>query len=444
MEFYGHKSRDLPRFAYRNFLDQLQDSSTNASIRPQLVENFCNYITTLQPSGDWLRMKWCVPPELKAVLTAEEFQKVDAALAEKRRRRNEKFLEAYPHCSDEYSTEHTFLDAAFGSKKYPLLDRKTKIFTMGSCFALNIAHYLGKKGYDITPYVQVEDLNSPFSNAKMLEVCVAPEAKRKAYIEHWLKRFYPEHKKINELVAKEMERLDKLRELITNCEFMVVTCGNVLDYFLKEPDSAFSFGSNVAPKFLSVSFKEDVTVRANLTQTMKDAGSEFRLGTYKEVVAAMDSLYQAIRSINPNTHLLLTLSPIPIDSALGINQDTKRGAIEIDCISKSLLRVALYELLEQKTKTDAKLMYFPSFEVIRWVAPNKDAAVFGKEDANSRHISQDVLSGIYDYFIYKFGKEADSQMAEPQQPVVDEKAHVAAKAPKRRKRWAFFKKLLRA
>jgi hypothetical protein len=413
MDFYAKKSRDLPRFIYRRLNEVVGESAGEAG-RTAVIADFCGFVENLKPVDDWQKMKWCLPASqppsqptsrTKFALSDGERAQLEATLQQKRRRRNDKLIEVYPHCSDEFSLDTAFLDAAFGSERHELIGRSTRIFTIGSCFAHNIARYLKQQGYNVTPYAQAEDLNSPFSNARMLSLCAAPAGVRKDYIDHWVRVLYPagEHPDLDAVIAGELAKLDALTESMRESEFLIVTCGNVLDYFMQHASGPAAPGPDVAPKFLSISNSEDIAVRGQLTAKLKQAGAEFRLGSYAEVAAALDSLCSAIRAINPDAYLLLTLSPIPIDSAIGIQHSAKMGAVEIDCVSKSLLRVALNDLFEQR-RDDKKLLYFPSFEIVRWVAPCMDGAVFGAEDAASRHVSQNILAGVYDYFLRKFGK----------------------------------------
>lgn len=403
MDFYAEKGNQLPRHIYRQLFDALAQSNDVAA-RDKMIAAFCEFLDKVQLTGDLLKLKWCLPPRADVDLSEAEKQQIENALAKKRHRRNDKLVEVYPHCADEFSTRIEFLDAAFGSQRFGLFDKQTKLFTIGSCFARNIANFLDAQGYVVSPFVQAEDLNSPFSNAKMLVLAAAEESVRHAYIAYWVEAIYPPEKAPHfpKIIKMEMERLLHLREALKVSEFLIVTCGNVLDYFLSGPVGAFDIGPNVAPKFLSVSSSEDVSIRTYLTQKMKESGAQFRLGSYAEVTVAMESLYTAIRAINPDAHLLFTLSPVPIDSAVGASGARKQGAMEIDCASKSMLRVALHEMFQSKAG-DAKLHYFPSFEIVRWVGAGIDSAIFGKQDAASRHVSQDILSGVYRYFLHKYG-----------------------------------------
>ncbi len=402
MDFYAEKSRDLPRFVYRNFLETL-GSAANGDERQAALRKCIDFVKSIQARGDWLKLKWCTPPSVAKALSAEELSEFAQALTARRGRRNEKFLEVFPHCADEFSYEIDFLDAAFGSDRYPLISRTTKVFTIGSCFARNIANYLKGNGYDVTPFQQAEDLNSPFSNAKMLAISAARPLLRHSYVERWVNALYPPDysAKFEEIARQEVERLEMLAEMAQESDVIIVTCGNVLDYFMSTETAKEEPGPLVAPKFFSISASEDIDLRQYLTQRLKQTGSVFRMGSSSETGAALRSQHESLRALNPDAHLVYTLSPVPIDSAIGISGPLSAGAVELDCISKSTLRVALSEIMALG-KEDPKLHYFPSFEIVRWIAPCVRGAIFGNEDAASRHVSQAVLTGVYRYFLHKF------------------------------------------
>lgn len=408
MDFYSHKSRELPRFLFRNFSDVLERGATPEQ-RAQYLQQVVEFIDNLKLSGDWQKMKWTMPPRLSAILTDQEKATLEHALQHKGARRNQRLLEVYPHCSDEFSTEVSFLDAAFGNATVGLISKDTKILTIGSCFANNIAQFLQSKDYQVQTFPLAEDLNSPFSNAKLLSICAADDKTQQTYITYWVNALFPNDPGVDACVRIEVDRLRTLRNHLQASNFIIITCGNVLDYFIPRGDDGFESGPSVAPKFLSVGQNEDIEMRQNTSRILKEKGATFRMGNHDEVMEAMEALYRSVRTINPTAHLLFTLSPVPIDSAVGIQHvGHHMGAIEMDCISKSLLRVALAEKMNA-WKDDAALHYFPSFEIVRWVGSCMNGAVFGAEDAASRHVSQTILSGVYRYFLHKFCADEAAQ-----------------------------------
>ena len=184
-----------------------------------------------------------------------------------------------------------------------------------------------------------------------------------------------------------------------------MTIGNVLDFFLDgagEP-GGFDAAIPVAPKFLLLSDTVELVKRAALSNRLKAQGAAFRMATLPEARAAIEQLYQAIRRINPKALCIFTLSPVPMESAVGLQQEPPYGSVEIDCVSKSILRVALHEVMHAWAAGDPAVRYFPSYEIVRWIGPMLAEPAFGAEDASSRHVSSAILNGVYAFFLEKFG-----------------------------------------
>lgn len=404
MNYYADKSRKLPRFFYRNLLKELD---ANSEPRDSIIARMQTELQNPQLRGDWLKLKWCLPESVRQRLSGTERQSVEVILDARRSRRNDKFLEVFPQCSDEFSFSTAFLNAAFGNCRRPVINHDSNVTTIGSCFARNIAVFLNNNGYRASAFQQSEDLNSPFSNAKMLSIAAADSNIRESYVRRWLEVIYPENMrdKLSVIHKQEVDRLEALKDLVRQSDVLIVTCGNIIDYFLDSNTEGDDPGPRVAPKFFSISSNEDVDIRGYLSKRLRESGSCFRVGSYGETVQALKCQYQALRTINNRAHIIFTLSPVPIDGALGIENTLRLGAVEIDCISKSVLRAALSEFLSGSV--DERTYYFPSFEIVRWIAPNVEAPVFGNEDASSRHVSQTILNGVYRYFLHKFVSQSE-------------------------------------
>jgi GSCFA family len=400
MKFYSDKNRMLPRFFYRNIIEKIDSGARD---RGALISELLGVIKNIPSKGDWLKLKWCLPRAVAEKLDPADVDLLEKVLDERRSKRNKKFLEVFPHCSDEFSLRADFLGAAFGAVRVPLIDSGTKIITIGSCFARNIAVFLKSNGFQVKAFQQAEDLNSPFSNAKMLSIAAAPAVVRERYFYFWLSKLYPQISlsQRDSVMEKEIGRLDSLVDFIREASVVVVTCGNVFDYFYQGPRVEGESGPEVAPKFFAMASDEDLDSRSALGRQLRGSGSVFRMGTFGESVDALEWQYQAIRAINPTAKIIITLSPVPIDSAIGVVNPLNYGAIELDCISKSILRAALGQFMASKV-ADHGIYYFPSFEIVRWVAPNLSMPVFGNEDASSRHVSDVVLNGVYAFFLSRF------------------------------------------
>ena len=400
-DIYGEKGTDLPRLIYRRLLVKL----TTGHDRLKAIGEFIAEVETAGGKGDFLKMKWTLPDYLKQELSTTELQKLESFLSDRRAKRNKKFIEVYPHSVDEFSLSDEFIEAAFSHKAVELLGTDTKIFTIGSCFARNIARFLVSEGYrNVMPFTQAEDLNSPLSNAKMLQVAIADEEQKLAYLDNWTRRFNPElsDKDVKKIVTAESGRLENLVSSLRKSEILVITIGNTLDFFIPDRDD-IAPDIPVAPKFLAVMNNENVEFRSSVSSQLKKAGATFRLASYAEAKASIATLYQAVRKINPTAPCIITLSPVPMDSAIGIKAELPYGAIELDAISKSTLRTALFELFDTWSAENSNVIYFPSFEIVRWIGGNlRDMPMFGNEDAASRHVSEDILKAVYRFFLRNF------------------------------------------
>lgn len=424
--FYAGKSASRPRFVYRRLALAL-DAAAGGEERLAALQSFRDELKTSGSRGEGLKLRMCLPPFLKNRLRAEERTELEPWLAELRARRG-RLRDAFPDCADEFSLAPEFLDSALGVEKRPAIERQTRIFTMGSCFARNIAVYLQANGYTAEAFMQTEDLNSPFSNARMLSIAAAPPAERHAFVDGWIERLYPDDSAERRAARRDeaLERLAALAQSIASAEVVIVTIGSALDFFLPAGASADRAEpeSEVAPKFLLLADTEDADKRAGLAQRLKAQGTTFRLGTFAESKTAINRFHSAVRALNPQALCLFTLSPVPMDSAIGMQKATPGGAAEIDCVSKSTLRAALHEAMAEWAATDRQVSYFPSYEIVRWIAPNLPLQTFGAEDASARHVSEEVLNGVCGYFLDRFG--ADRATANPDTQAIPSKHPVGA------------------
>jgi hypothetical protein len=86
----------------------------------------------------------------------------------------------------------------------------------------------------------------------------------------------------------------------------------------------------------------------------------------------------------------MTLSPIPLSASFSAS-----GVVYDDLLSKATLRLAIQEVLLAGIE---RVHYWPSFEVVKWLAPHADWAAFGADDRISRHPSRWLVDLIVDAF----------------------------------------------
>ena len=94
--------------------------------------------------------------------------------------------------------------------------------------------------------------------------------------------------------------------------------------------------------------------------------------------------------------IIFTLSPVPLNATF-----TKQPTMLGDCVSKSILRVALDQFFRETQLSD--VYYWPSFEMVRWVGAHTDIpSLF--ENNTTRHVNNDIVKIIIDNFVEKFFK----------------------------------------
>ena len=302
----------------------------------------------------------------------------------------------YPHVSDEFSLEQDFLRSIFSLDRLPEISNEDVFYSVGSCFARNFATYLISKGLNASNYAQSEDLNSPGSNSLLMEYAASANdenlrSKLKTHInKYWNDLSINDRDK---LLDSKIHEISELRNSISNASKIVVTLGNTIDFYHMENDKTC-----LTPKFIAMSNTEDIDERSSIAAKLLKNGSFIRLSTFHEVEEYISVIYKSIRSINKIASIIFTVSPVPIDSVLGIKENSGLTAVEIDCVSKSTIRAALYEFLNKDLSLkDKNLHYLPSFEIVRWVAPNTGIEIFGAEDASSRHVSNKILNAICNF-----------------------------------------------
>jgi hypothetical protein len=215
-------------------------------------------------------------------------------------------------------------------------DKNTRFFLQGSCFAENLYTELKNTGYPCFYNGVIEALNSPLANKTYL-------ARLKSAT--------------NDPVRLQMEKAN----------IFILTIGVAPSWFSKR-DGQFVFSPDLRNKSLYV----------------------HRTATVKEATDALVDVIKSIREINAAMQIVLTLSPVPLGRTFEFS-----SAIVADCLSKSVLRAAIHEAL--LACADSKLIYFPSFEIVRWVGAHAGNA-FG-EDGLPRHISKEYVKHIIASFL---------------------------------------------
>lgn len=396
VDFYGRKSPSLPRFAYRRLAAALRDADAaarEAAITAALKE--------LQEGADpdLRKFKFVLPEALRRALTPEEIARFEREI-EPRRRRAAQLRMVYPHVSDEFGLSPDFLDGVLDLAHGPAVARDGGFFTIGSCFARNIAEFLIGNGVKARSFGLAEDLNSPISNAVMLSLMRRPAGERSELLKDWTARIFPELDagQVADVAGRRAAQLEDLAREFGSAQCIVLTLGNVVDLFRDDVDASRPLVERTFPKFIAVPQSEDVALRSNAAANLKRLGATIRMATYGEATEAIEACLSGIRWAS-DAPIVVTLSPVPVDSAIGLARGPQ-SAIEVDCVSKSRLRSAFDEVAGRGEFPGVH--YFPSFEIVRWIGGGLSIPAFGLDDAASRHVSSPILDAVCATFVNRY------------------------------------------
>jgi hypothetical protein len=407
--FYGGKSTALPRFVYRRLAAALQG---NGRARGPVIDAAINEILTGK-DPDLRKFKFFAPAFLKQKLSPDELAHLEQQTA-KRRERASQLKMVFPHVGDEFSVDRDFLESVFEMHEGPALRHGDGFFTIGSCFARNVAQHLAVNGHRAKTFGLAEDLNSPMSNAFLLQMMERTADEQRGILKHWIETIFPDlaDAEKDALIAQKHREIAELQSNLEEADCVILTLGNVVDFFRDDGSHGKPLMENIFPKFIAMPGSEDINVRSASAANLKGKGAVLRLATYSETLEAIRTCIRGIRSVT-NATLVVTISPVPIDSVIGLVTQHLKSAIEVDCVSKSRIRSAFDEVYSAERRTDPAIFYFPSFEIVRWIAPLMPIPAFGLDDAASRHVSSPILNGICSLFAQTFISFTDNPQAQP-------------------------------
>lgn len=143
-------------------------------------------------------------------------------------------------------------------------------------------------------------------------------------------------------------------------------------------------------RYLIITLGTAWVFRHRLTGTIvaschKVAGKEFDkiLLTPEQVVNSVGELIRQARSLRPDIRILLTVSPVR----------HTRDTLELNAVSKSVLRYACHQLVEM----GSEIAYFPAYEIMM-----DDLRDYRFYASDKIHPSPDALSYIWDVFCRQF------------------------------------------
>jgi hypothetical protein len=246
----------------------------------------------------------------------------------------------------------------------PLLVETDSVVTLGSCFAQELREVLELARFGSSSFWVPSGLNNTYALLDFVSWAATGSATHRAY---------------------RYERADD---------------GEIGEWRPEEEREAFERYFREAGAFVfTFGLSEVWTDRENgrvfwrgVPEHVYDAGRhEFRLTTVAENEENIREIVRVIQSVNPGAPIVLTLSPVPLLA-------TFRGVscMTADCVSKSILRVALDNVMAERP---ANVFYWPSFELVRWAGSAFDWRAWGKD---ARHAHRYLVQCIVYQFVESF------------------------------------------
>jgi len=245
-----------------------------------------------------------------------------------------------------------------------LLNERSRVVTVGSCFANNLAASFKRFGRDAFSFPFGEEINNTYTNRIVFQAL-------------------DDHAGENRTAAlsglgMSQESLDTFRDYIRTADVLVYTLGVSQGFFDSDDKPVLIKGfGGVDRTLLNSAVYRNISVAENL--------------------ANIRAIIECVRNLNPEIAIVFTVSPVPLARTFN-----SRAVVTSDCISKSTLRVTASELTHGQA--DQKIYYWPSFEIAKWMAPHMAVESmadyhFGADDLYSRHVSDHVVETIVRLFL---------------------------------------------
>jgi hypothetical protein len=246
----------------------------------------------------------------------------------------------------------------------PLLRRDDNVITLGSCFAQELRRMLETAEFSSGNFWIPSGLNNTFAILDFVSWCVTGEETSAAY----------RYERSGEGEIRQW-RPDEERD-------------RYLEYM--QAAGAFVFTIGLAEVWCD-SLTGGVFWRGVPAQIFEEGRHVFRLSTVEENQENITRTIELIRSVNQRAPIVLTLSPVPLQATF-----RPVSCMTADCVSKSILRVALDQVLET---TPEGTYYWPSFELVKWAGSTLDWRAYGPD---ARHVDRYLVFCIVDAFAEAF------------------------------------------
>jgi hypothetical protein len=210
---------------------------------------------------------------------------------------------------------------------------KNSIFTIGSCFADAIGSRLAKYKWQVlvNPFGAIYN---PISIHKLIEILIDRQSvPQNSFVESQdVHSNFFFHSKMSSVSREGLHQMletgiNSGHEQIKQCDRLIITYG-----------TAFVHSRNDTREIVANCHKLSSSL---FTKTLLSV---------EGVTTSFEQMCAKLKAINPNLRIILTVSPV---------RHTKE-TLELNSVSKSILRVACHEIVKQHREVE----YFPAYEIM--------------------------------------------------------------------------------
>ena len=252
---------------------------------------------------------------------------------------------------------------------------KSRVLTFGSCFALNIHKKLYDMHLNSRSVLMFEELNSPMYNLIGLS---------SEYIFNSNEGQFITSNKNHSPYSKIVENADKL---LPNSNYDFIFSDGIWN--LKRLQDRFAILKKEIKNADNIIFTVGTAIERN------DKGRTYFVSV-DDQTKSISNVVSKIKAINPDINIVLTLSPVPTTGVWGLPYEL--SAVEADCIQKSISRCAIYNFF-LSNKNLNNISYFPSYEIVRWLAPYSSEK---KIWIDPFHLSPVIIDSICESFVISY------------------------------------------
>jgi hypothetical protein len=289
-----------------------------------------------------------------------------------------------------------------------------KLAAAGSCFAQHIGQALKKQGLEFldlepAPSFLAKELHKPYNyglySARYGNIYTSRQLlqlfdrafnqfvpkdniwrRGQGFVDPFRPNIEPDpFVNAEELVELRRLHLEKVQELMRQCQIFIFTLGLTETWFSTDDGAAYPVvpGTSLGGDFDSARYR-------------------FHNLSYVEIVADLELFRQKLQQINPDCRILLTVSPVPLAATA-----LPRHVLVSTIYSKSVLRAAAGWLAQEYDDVD----YFPSYEII---ASHPTRGMFFMPDGRS--VSKAGVEHVMGHFFKAHGLKPDDGHQPESQP----------------------------